>query len=140
MAKIIARNASIGIDDSGNTCRALSGYLNNVTLDLTAEAPEVSAFGDVAKQRLQDGLKDGSLSFDAFFSTGASEVDATLAGILGASTRWVFGPTGSAASSIMYSSCAILDSYSMKFGVNNAATVSAKMSNRSGSVTRTTFA
>lgn len=140
MAKIVARNASLGIDDSSAACRAFSASANSVTLTYSAEAPEVTAFGDTLRQRLQDGIKDWELTFDAFFATGADEVDAVLYGIVGGSTHFSFGPNGSAASTIRYSASAILTNYEMTFGVADAATVSGTLTARSGSLTRTTWA
>ena len=136
MAKIVARNASLGIHDSSGVCRAFSSSANNITLTYSAEAPEVTAFGDVLRHRLQDGIKDWELTFDAFFATGANEVDATLYGIVGASTYFSFGPNGSATTNILYGACAILTNYEMTFGVADAATVSGTLVARSGSLSR----
>jgi hypothetical protein len=142
MAKIIARNASLGIDDSSGACRALSSFVNNVTLNLTAEAPETTGFGDTYRTRMQDGVKDGELSFDAFLATGANETDAVLFGILGGSTRWVFGPSGSIASGspIRYAASAILTQYQMTFALADAAQVSGTFALRTGAITRDTWA
>jgi hypothetical protein len=139
MAKVAARNASIGIDDSTGACRSMSGFTNNAVLTWSAETPEVTGFGDSTKQRMQDGIKDAEFKLDAFYDTGATATDAVLAGVLGASTRFVFGPTGSTSGSVMYTTCAILSNYEMKFGVNDSGQVSATLVNRSGSLTRGTF-
>lgn len=139
MAKTVARNASLYVWDSAAACRAISGYVNQVTLSYTAEAPEVTSFGDDNRTRLPNGLKDYELTFDAFFSTGANEVDAIFSGILGGSTYFIFSPTGSSTCSIQYSACAVCTSYEMNFGVEDAATVSATIVNRAGSLTRTTW-
>ena len=135
MAKIIARNATLGIDDSTGACRALSSFVNNVTLNLTAEAPETTGFGDTYRTRMQDGIKDGELSFDAFLATGANETDAVLYGILGASTCWIFGPAGSGSGSpIRYSASAILTQYQMTFALADAAQVSGTFALRTGGI------
>jgi len=141
MAKIVARNASLGIHDStaAATCRAFSASANSITLTYSAEAPEVTAFGDGLRQRLQDGIKDWELTFDAFFATGANEVDATLYSLVGASTYFSFGPNGSATGAILYGACAILTNYEMTFGVADAATVSGTLVSRSGSLSRGTW-
>ena len=139
MAKVAARNASIGVDDSTGACHALSSFGNSVTLTYSAEAPEVTGFGSNNRERMQDGIKDTEFTFDAFFATGAEETDAVLNGILGASTRWVFGPTGSTTGLIHYSALAILSSYEMTFGVEDAGQCSATFVGRSGSLTRATF-
>jgi len=136
MAKIVARNASLGIHDSTAVCRAFSGSTNSVTLTYSAETPEVTVFGDGLRQRLPDGMLDWELTFDAFFGTGASQIDGILYDILGASTHVSFGPNGSATGEIWYSACAILTNYEMTFGVADAATVSGTLIARSGSLTR----
>jgi hypothetical protein len=140
MAKVAARNASLGIDDSTGTCRAMGFLVNNITLNLSAEAPETTGFGDTYRQRQQDGLKDGELTFDGFFGNGANETDQVLSNLLGASTRWVFGPSGSGATASGYSACAILSTYEMTFGLEDAGQVSGTFVLRSGSITRTVFA
>jgi hypothetical protein len=140
MGKLAARNASIGIDDSTAVCRALSGDVNSITLTYSAEAPEVTGFGSNVRERMQDGIKDWELTFDAFFNSDAARADQVLSGILGGSTRFCFGPAGSSSGASMYTACAILTSYEMTFGVEDAGTVSGTLVARSGSLTRATFA
>lgn len=139
MARVIARNASLYLEDSSAACQSMSGLTNSITLGQTAEAPEVTAFGEATRTRLADGLKDWELSFDAFFSSGANEVDAVLSGILATATLFKFGPTGSTSGCIMYTACGVLTDYSMDFGVEDAGTVSGTISARSGSLTRGTW-
>lgn len=139
MARIIARNASFYLEDSSGASRAMTGLTNSITLSQTAEAPEVTAFGEDTRTRLSGGLKDWELSFDAFFSSGANEVDEVLSGILGGSTLFKFGPSGSSSGCIMYTACGVLTEYSMDLGVEDAATVSGTLTARSGSLTRTTW-
>ena len=76
----------------------------------------------------------------AFFSTGANEVDDVLSAILGGSTYVQFGPSGSSSGCILYAASAVLTEYSMDFGVADAATVTYTVVQRSGSMTRTTWA
>ena len=139
MAKVAARNASLGIDDSTDTCRAMGYLVNNITLNLSAEAPETTGFGDTYKQRQHDGLKDGELSFDGFFANGANESDQVMSTLLGASTRWVFGPSGSATGASGYCACAILTKYDMKFALADAGQMSGTFVLRSGSISRWVF-
>jgi hypothetical protein len=136
---MVARKASLYLWDSTGTCRSMSVLLSNIALNYTAEAPEVTGFGDDNRTRLPDGLKDYELSFDAFFSTGANEVDEVMSGILGGSTFFAFGPSGSTSGSIMYSASAVCTTYEMSFGVEDAAKVSGTLVNRSGSLTRGTW-
>jgi hypothetical protein len=139
MAKVAARNASLGIDDSSGACRAMGFLISNITLTLSAEAPETTGFGDTYKQRQHDGLKDGELSFDGFFGNGANETDQVLSGILGGSTRWVFGPSGSGTGASGYSALAILTSYDMTFALADAGQCKGTFALRSGSITRVVF-
>jgi hypothetical protein len=140
MAKMVARNVSLFVWDSSSACQAISGYSNSVSLDYTAEAPEVTGFGDVETTRLAGGLKDWTLDFDGFYTEGASEIDAILHGIMGGSTYFCLIPSGSAATSpLSMSSCAICTKLSRKFGVKDAATISGTFVNRSGSMTRKVY-
>lgn len=139
MAKILALNASFSLDDSSGATRSLSGRNNNITLGQTAEAPEVTTFGDVTREHLPDGLKNWELRGDFFYDSAANQVDAVFSGVLGASTVFLLGPSGSAGGSVKYSACCILTDYSIALGVANAATVSITLTPRSGSLTRGTF-
>ena len=140
MGKIVGYNGTFGVDDSAATCRALSGDGNSVTMSWTADAPEVTAFGDSTRQRLPDGLKDVSFDYSAFFSTTATTgVDAVLSGILGGSSRVVWGPNGSASGEILYSACVVCTDYGIDHPVDGVVTVTATFANRSGSLTRGTW-
>lgn len=136
MAKIVARNASLYVEDSSGTMRTVSGLLNSISFSYTAEAPDTTSFGAVTRERLPAGLKDWELSFSAFFSSGANEVDEIMSGILGGSSSFQFGPSGSTSTCTQYTACSILTDYSMDFGVADAATVSGTLIGRSGSLTR----
>lgn len=139
MARIIARNASIYLEDSSSASRAFSGFTNTVSLGQSAEAPEVTSFGEGTRARLSDGLKDWELSFDSFLSTGANEADVVLSGIVAGSTVFKLGPSGSSSGCILYTACGILTSYEMELGVEDAGTVSGTVVARTGSLTRTTW-
>jgi len=140
MTKLVARNASLGVDDSSGTCRAISGKTNEITLRYTAEVPEVTGFGDVVKQRVADSIRDVELTMSGFMDTGANETDIVMYGILGGSTRFVLGPSGSGSGCVMYTACTILSSYEMSFTLMDAAKISMTMVGRSGSLTRGAFA
>ena len=139
MAKIIARNASFYLEDSAAASRAFSGFLNTITLTRSAETPDVTGFGEVNRQRMSGGLLDFEVDFTAFFATGANETDQVLSGILGGSTLFKFGPSGSSSGCILYTGCGILSEYNADFAVEGAATVSGKVIARSGSLTRGTW-
>lgn len=139
MSRIAARNASIYIWDASGASRSISGWLNTVSLSRTAEAPDITGFGEDNRQRMHNGIKDWELTFNAFFGTGANEIDEVMSGILAGSTMFALGPSGSSASMIKYSACAILTEYTCDFTVEGAATVTGTLVNRSGSVTRATW-
>ncbi len=141
MAKIAARNATLGIDGTTGACVSITGYSNNVTLTYSAEAPEVTSFGATVRERMQDGIKDAELTFDCFYDNGAAGIDKLLYDKLGASTCFYFGPSGSLASAASlnawYSCCAILSNYEMTFGLEDAGQCSGTLVARTGSLTRT---
>ena len=139
MAKIVGRNASLYLEDSAGASKSVSGDLNQVTLSRSAEAPDVTGFGEDMRQRLSNSIKDWEISFNAFFNTSASTIDEILHGILGGSTMFKFGPSGSTSTCIMYSACGLLSEYSADFTVEGAATISGTLVARTGSVTRGTW-
>jgi len=139
MGKIVARNASIYLDNASSACQSFSGLTNSISFSQTAEAPDVTSFGSDVRERLADGLKDWEMTCGAFFSTGANEVDVVLSSILGGSTFVRFGPSGSTSTCVMYSASAVLTEYSMDFSVADAATVTYTLVQRSGSMTRGTW-
>jgi hypothetical protein len=139
MAKMVARNCSIFLWDNTGACQSISGYSNNAALSYTAEAPEVTSFGDENKTRLSNGLKDYTLDLDVFFDTDASRIDGLFYNMLAGSTMFALGPSGSGASAIKYTACAVCTKFDMKFAVADAATAAISLQNRAGSMTRTTF-
>ncbi len=140
MAKIVARNATLGIYDSVGACVPISNMANNITLDYTAETLDVTGFQSTTKESLISGIKNWELNFDAFYETGAAGVDATLFAVLGGSTGFAFGPTGSVSGSVRYTAQGVLTKYNMKFGVNDSGQVSATMIPYTGSLDRLTWA
>lgn len=139
MAKISARNVSLGIDDSAAACQSISGRSNTATMSFSAEAPDVSAFGTTYRERVPDGLKDWELSVSGLWDGVASQIDSILFGILGASTRVAYGPAGSTSGCTKYEASAVCNDYSVEGSVEGAVTFSAIFAARSGSMTRTTW-
>ena len=140
MARIVAKNAALGLDDNTGTCRALSGRANSITLTMSGEAPEVTGFTEVTRQRLAGGLLDWELTADIFFDAAANQTDLVLSGLMGGSgTRFIFGPAGSTSGCNAYTACAVLTEYGKSFGVADAGTATLSLTARSGSLTATTF-
>ncbi len=142
MARIVARNAALYVDDNTGACTSISGHANTIALSYTGEAPEVTSFGETTRTRLTGGLLDWEITADLFYDEAAGKTDAIMSGLLGGSgTRVQFGPAGSATatSPVRYSGCAVLTEYSMNFAVADAGTASVTFAARSGSLTRGTF-
>jgi len=139
MARITARNCAIGVTDSAGACQSISGRGNSVSMSITAEAPEVTAFQDLWRTRLPDGLRDWEMSVNGVWDGAAEQVDSILFGILGSCTLVHFGPGGSTSGCTKYSACAVCTNYTVDGAVEGAVTYSATFSGRSGSMTNTTW-
>lgn len=87
MAKFVATDYNITIGGSD-----FSSSLASVSLDLSAEEQETTAFGQTSRSRI-GGLKDGEVSLDFHQDFGASAVDATLFPLLGGTVEVVVKPT-----------------------------------------------
>lgn len=138
MAKIVARNASLYLYDASGVCRTVSGLTSSITLSLSSEATEVTGFGNSARERVVDGIKDWEMSMDGFYSATACETGCLLNLVFadGGATFFKLGPAGSAAGSPMYSACATLTSYEINEVAEDAAKISFTLVGRSGSLTR----
>lgn len=87
MAKFVATDYNITIGGSD-----FSSSLASVSLDLSAEEQETTAFGNSSRTRI-GGLKDGEVSLDFHQDFGSSAVDATLFPLLGGTVEVVVKPT-----------------------------------------------
>lgn len=87
MAKFVATDYSITVGGSD-----FSTSLAAVTLDVSADEQETTAFGDTFRSRI-GGLKDGSVSLDFHQDFGAASVDATVWPLLGGTAEIVIKPT-----------------------------------------------
>ena len=127
-------SAYLGVDDSGDTLRDLSAYLTSTGLPRSADVAEVSTMGVSSKQYV-GGLKDGTIPLEGPWDP---TVDSYLEGILGLIKDFEYGPQGNTAAQVKYSGTAILTSYEVATGVDDAGTWSAEMQ-ITGDVTRGTF-
>lgn len=107
MAKFVATDYEITL---GGT--SFSTSLAAVTLDITAEEQETTAFGDTYRKRI-GGLKDASVSLDFHQDFGASSVDATLFPLLGGTVQIVVKPTSGSVTSTnpSYTATALVTQY-----------------------------
>ena len=87
MAKFFARDYKITI---GTT--VISDDIASVTLDITADEVETTAFGSTYRSRI-GGLKDASVSLDFHQDFGAGSVDALLFPLLGSTVAVKIAPT-----------------------------------------------
>jgi hypothetical protein len=116
-----------------------SDHLAAVTIDISAEEQEVTAFGNSYRQRIS-GLKDASISLDFHQDFGAASVDATLWPLLGAQATVVVTPTAATASTSPAFSAVYLCTEYQPFASNvgDLATLSVSWPLASGTVTRST--
>lgn len=87
MAKFVAKDYDITIGGE-----SFSTSLASVSLSLTAEEQETTAFGQNFRSRVS-GLKDAEISLDFHQDFGAAAVDATLFPLLGTEVEVVVKPT-----------------------------------------------
>lgn len=134
MAKFVATDYNVTINGS-----SFSNSLAAVTLDITSEEQETTAFGDGFRTRI-GGLKDGSITLDFHQDFGSASVDATLFPLIGTQATVVIKPTSGTVSATnpAYSALALVTQYQpFASNVGELATLSVTWPT-SGSVTRAT--
>ncbi len=134
MAKFVATDYNVTINGS-----SFSNSLAAVTLDITSEEQETTAFGDGFRTRI-GGLKDGSITLDFHQDFGSSSVDATLFPLIGTQATVVIKPTSGTVSATnpAYTALALVTQYQpFASNVGELATLSVTWPT-SGSVTRAT--
>jgi hypothetical protein len=87
MAKFFAQDYKITIGTAN-----LSESIAAVTLDITSDEIETTAFGSTYRTRI-GGLKDGSVSLDFHQDFGAGSVDALLFPLMGSTVAVKIAPT-----------------------------------------------
>jgi hypothetical protein len=108
VAKFVATDYNITINGTD-----FSSSIAAVTLDISREEQDVTAFGNTSRQRIA-GLEDASVSLDFHQDFGASSIDATLYPLLGTEATVVVKPTSGtvSASNPTYTVEALCVSYS----------------------------
>lgn len=135
MAKFVATDYNVTINGAD-----FSSSLAAVTLDITAEEQETTAFGSSYRSRV-GGLKDASLTLDFHQDFGAASVDATLFPLLGTNATVTIKPTSGTvtATNPTYSGVFLVTQYQpYASSVGDLATLSVSWPLASGSVTRAT--
>jgi len=134
VAKFVTTDYSVSLGTAD-----FSSSIAAVTLEITTDEQETTAFGDSARTRIA-GLKDASLTIDWHQDFGADSVDATLFPLLGSAIDFTILPQGGTVSATnpSYSGTAIVTQYSpLDSSVGDLATFSITWP-VSGEVTRAT--
>lgn len=107
MAKFVATDYAITIGTAN-----FSTSLAAVTLDITTDEQETTAFGNTYRTRIA-GLRDASLTLDFHQDFGAGAIDATLFPLIGSAVAWTIKPTSGTVSATnpAYSGTAIVTQY-----------------------------
>jgi hypothetical protein len=135
VAKFVATDYNVTINGAN-----FSNDLAAVTLDITAEEQETTAFGSTFRSRV-GGLKDASITLDFHQDFGAASVDATLWPLLGTNATVVIKPTSGTitATNPSYTGVFLVTEYQpYASSVGDLATLSVSWPLASGSVTRAT--
>ncbi len=136
MAKFYAQDYKITVGTA-----VLSTSLASVTLDITADEVETTAFGSSYRTRI-GGLKDASVSLDFHQDFGAGSIDALLFPLLGSTVAVKIVPTSGTVTSSNpeYSMSCLVTQYQPFAGaVGDLATLSVTWP-VTGEVTRATAA
>jgi hypothetical protein len=134
VAKFYAQDYKITVGTA-----VLSSSLASVTLDITTDEVETTAFGSTYRTRI-GGLKDASVSLDFHQDFGAGSVDSLLFPLLGSTVAIKIAPTSGTvtATNPQYEFDALVTQYQPFAGaVGDLATLSVTWP-VSGSVTRAT--
>ncbi len=126
MSKVASKAANLSI-----ATVALEDDVQNITLKVDQETPEVTALADAGPRRLVDNY-DYSLSIDGAADFASGQSDATLFGLVGDSDggAMAFDPTGESAdpNNPNYDATAVvLGSYQIKASRKAAVTFSAEL-------------
>jgi hypothetical protein len=136
VGKFVATDYSISINGTD-----FSTSLSAVTLDISVEEQDTTAFGATARTRI-GGLQDGSISLDFHQDFGASSIDATLFPLLGTNATVVVVPTSgtvSATNPSYTAECLVTQYQPFASSVGDLATLSVSWP-ITGAVTRGTGA
>ena len=85
MAKVHGKGCVVRLKDSSGTVQTLSGDMSEVTLNLTADNPETTSFGNTWRTRIA-GLQDWTADITGFYNVAGSQNDHVVSGLMGGST------------------------------------------------------
>lgn len=108
MAKFVTTDYQFTLDSND-----LSSSAAAITLEITVEEQETTAFGNSSRTRI-GGLRDASLSIDFHQDFGAGGIDSILEPLLGSVVPFSIQPTSEAVSATnpSYSGSVLITSYS----------------------------
>lgn len=112
----------------------LSAYLNSISVSRSADTAETTTFSSGTKTFIA-GLKDATITLSGMFD---ATVYSTIAGWLGTSQTWEYGPAGSGSGKVKVSGSGIVTAVEMASAVGEAVTANITMQ-VSGAVTDGTF-
>jgi len=119
VGQIHGKNADLKLSGS-----ALEADGNNVTLDISVDTAEVTAFGDTYKDYLE-GVAEWSITAEFFFDGANAKAADVAFDMIGSGKKAViFYPGGSSATNIYYSGSAIVTRKNITAPVGGAVTVS----------------
>lgn len=112
----------------------LSAYLNSISVSRSADTAETTTFSSGTKTFIA-GLKDATITLSGMFD---ATVYSTIAGWLGTSQTWEYGPAGSGSGKVKVSGSGIVTAVEMASAVGEAVTANITVQ-VSGAVTDGTF-
>ena len=112
----------------------LSAYLNNITVSRSADTSDTTTFSSSSKTYIA-GLKDASISLSGLFD---ATVYSTIAGWLGSSQTFEYGPAGSGSGKVKVSGSALITGVELGSAVGEAVTANITLQ-VTGAVTDGTF-
>lgn len=130
------RNTVFKVQDSTGTLQDISNVMRDVSLPVSIDTPETTAFGSGTKTYVI-GIKDAKLSGSGMFDAAT---DAILQGIFGmeAARGFEYGPEGSTATRVKYSGSLYLTGYTISGSVSDMVAASFEFQ-ITGDVTRGTW-
>lgn len=130
------RNTVFKIQNAAGTLVDISNVLRDVSLPISADTPETTAFGSTNKSYVI-GIKDGRFSCSGMYDAAT---DAILEGIFGleAARTFEYGPEGSATGRVKYTGSVFLTSYTVSGSVSDMVAASCEFQ-VTGALTRSTW-
>lgn len=134
MARIVLTDSKVTINGVN-----LSDHINSVSLSVSTDVIETTAFSSTAAKTRVAGLQDNSVTLEFHQDFAASNVEATIYPLLGSTTTIVVSPTSTvSATSPSYSFTALVSEWTpLNGGVGELATASVTWP-ISGAITKAT--